>query len=71
MYPRTLQDLVVPPSGMNRAEWGGPFFQDGKLPKDPWRNEYTYSADEANDTITITSNGPDGANGTPDDVGRN
>ena len=71
MYPRTLQDLVVPPSGMNRAEWGGPFFQDGKLPKDPWRNEYTYSADEANDTITITSNGPDGANGTQDDVGRN
>jgi len=33
VYPRSLQDLVVLPSGMSQAEWGGPFFTDGKLPR--------------------------------------
>ena len=71
-YPRTLQDLVVLPSGMNQAEWGGPYFQDGKLPRDPWRNEFTYTANESQDTVSVVSNGPDGARGTADDIpGRN
>ena len=68
-YPRTLQDLVVLPSGMSQSEWGGPYFRDGKLPKDPWRNDFTYLANEAQDTVMVSSNGPDGAKGTPDDVG--
>jgi len=67
-YPRSLQDLVVLPSGMTQAEWGGPYFRDGKLPQDPWRNDFTYSANEAQDTVTVSSNGPDGQRGTADDI---
>ncbi len=67
-YPRSLNDLVVLPSGMTQGEWGGPFFQDGKLPKDPWKNDYIYSANEAQDRVFVSSNGPDGAKGTADDI---
>lgn len=68
MYPRSLQDLVTPPSGMNRAEWGGPYFQDAKLPVDPWKNQFVYSANEQQDRVFVSSNGPDGAKGTADDI---
>lgn len=67
-YPRSLNDLVVLPSGMSEGEWGGPFFQDGKLPKDPWRKDYAYSANEGQDRVFISSNGPDGVKGTADDI---
>lgn len=67
-YPRTLNELVVLPSGMTQGEWGGPFFQDAKLPKDPWKGDYIYSADEALDRVFVSSNGPDGAKGTADDI---
>ena len=67
-YPRTLQDLVVLPSGMTQSEWGGPYFRDAKLPKDPWRNDFTYVPNEAQDTVMVSSNGPDGTKGTADDV---
>jgi len=67
-YPRSLQDLVVLPSGVTEAEWGGPYYRDGKVPKDPWRNEFTYAPNEAQDKVMISSNGPDGAKGTADDI---
>lgn len=67
-YPKTLQDLVTLPSGSTQAEWGGPYFQDGKLPKDPWKNDFQYSADEQMDKVSVTSKGPDGNVGTADDV---
>lgn len=67
-YPRSLNDLVVLPSGMTQGEWGGPFFQDAKLPKDPWKNDYVYSANEGQDRVFVSSNGPDGAKGTADDI---
>ena len=53
---------------MTQGEWGGPFFQDAKLPKDPWKGDYIYSADEALDRVFVSSNGPDGAKGTADDI---
>jgi general secretion pathway protein G len=67
-YPKTLQDLVTLPGGLSQAEWNGPYYQEGKLPKDPWRNDYVYSANEAQDRVYVTSNGPDGAKGTADDI---
>ncbi len=67
-YPRTLQDLVTLPGGLSQSEWNGPYYQDGKIPRDPWRNDYTYSANEAQDRVFVTSNGPDGAKGTADDI---
>ncbi len=68
IFPKTLQDLVTLPSGMNQQEWGGPYFEDAEIPVDPWKGEYTYTPNEAQATVSITSNGPDRAKGTADDI---
>lgn len=67
-YPRSLNDLVALPSGMTQAEWQGPYFEDGKLPKDPWGNPYDYRAAPDQDRVFVNSNGPDGAKNTGDDI---
>ncbi len=67
-YPAQLKDLVTLPGGLTQAEWNGPYYQEGVVPKDPWRNEYAYSADEARDQVFVTSNGPDKQRGTADDI---
>ena len=67
-YPQTLKELVVLPSGMTQGEWGGPYFRDGVIPKDPWKQEFTYSANEAQDRVFVSSNGPDKVKGTADDI---
>ena len=44
-YPSTqegLQALVSAPPGV--ANWNGPYWKKSSLPKDPWGNEYKYSA---------------------------
>jgi len=66
--PRSLQDLVTLPSGVNKASWSGPYFEDAKIPVDPWKNQYTYSYNTTQDQLVIMSNGPDGAKGTGDDI---
>ncbi|MGY8749101.1 MAG: type II secretion system protein GspG [Pirellulales bacterium] len=66
-YPATLDDLYTNPSGMSRAQWGGPYI-DKPISNDPWQVPYSYNKDELNDKVTITSNGPDKQTGTQDDV---
>lgn len=66
-YPSTLDDLYAMPSGLTQAQWGGPYLEKAVL-MDPWRRPYTYSADEVNNRVSITSAGPDGQAGTQDDV---
>ena len=66
-FPSTLDDLYTMPSGITPVQWGGPYLKD-PVPNDPWNRPYTYSADETNDRVTITSNGPDGQAGSGDDV---
>jgi general secretion pathway protein G len=66
-FPATLDDLYLPPSGMSPQEWGGPYVQE-PIKGDPWKRPYNYSADELNDRVIITSNGPDGQQGTADDI---
>jgi general secretion pathway protein G len=68
-YPASLNDLVTLPSGLNPQQWRGPYLDEGRLPVDPWGNPFNYSADEMNDIVNITSNGPDGQMGTADDIG--
>ena len=67
-YPQSLNDLATRPEGMTEGEWGGPYLRGGKLPKDPWGKDFIYSADETTDRISVSSNGPDGVTGTPDDI---
>jgi general secretion pathway protein G len=66
-FPATLDDLYTNPSGLTRTQWGGPYIEE-PIPADPWQRPYTYSADELNDRVMITSAGPDGQAGTQDDV---
>ncbi|MBX3416075.1 MAG: type II secretion system major pseudopilin GspG [Pirellulaceae bacterium] len=70
-YPASLNDLVTVPSGMTPQQWRGPYLQDGRVPLDPWGFPFNYSADEMNDIVNITSNGPDGQMGSADDVDPN
>lgn len=66
-FPAQLEDLHLPPSGMNQAQWGGPYLRE-PLKGDPWKRPYNYSPDDINDRVIITSNGPDGQAGTADDI---
>jgi len=65
-YPDTDQGLIAlveaPTSGRlcKRYPPSG-FLQDGKIPLDPWENEYMYESDGK--TYTITSYGVDGVEG--------
>jgi len=71
-YPTTaqgLQALVSRPSvgkvPENYPEGG--YLGKKELPKDPWGNEYRYSCEDGQNFI-ITSAGPDGQEGSSDDI---
>jgi general secretion pathway protein G len=66
-FPNTLDDLFTQPAGLSPRQWRGPYLND-PVPMDPWGNEYNYSPDEANNRVFISSAGPDGQQGSPDDV---
>jgi general secretion pathway protein G len=72
-WPETLQDLVERPSDSDIAEkWRGPYIPDADSLSDPWGNPYGYAGgDEAEHNTgkyDLWSNGPDGVQGTDDDV---
>jgi general secretion pathway protein G len=65
-FPATsegLEALVTPPSDAS-TKWKGPYLT-GKIPKDPWGNDYVYMAPASNNTqpYEIRSYNRDGANG--------
>jgi len=66
-FPQKLDDLHVNPNGLSRTQWGGPYL-DKPVAADPWQRPYVYTPNDANNTVDIRSAGPDGQNGTEDDV---
>lgn len=67
-YPSTeqgLSALVEPPTvGKLPPKWRkGGYLEKGKLPKDPWGNEYIYLCPGAHGDFDITSYGDDGEAG--------
>ena len=73
-YPATefgLQSLAEAPADMeNPNRWKGPYL-DSHIPKDPWGNDYQYEyppTHEERDFPDIWSLGPDGEEGTEDDI---
>jgi general secretion pathway protein G len=68
-YPRSLNDLLVQPS--NAKNWRGPYFDPPQLPVDPWGNPYVYyfPSKRNQPTYDLLSVGPDGKEGTDDDIG--
>jgi general secretion pathway protein G len=69
-YPSNLQELLDKPGDAAAANrWGGPYMN--KAAKDPWEREYKYvSPGKHNaDSYDVWSAGPDGQDGTADDIG--
>lgn len=68
-YPKSLQDLIQQPS--NAKNWRGPYLDPATLPIDPWGNPYVYYfPGKHNPTgYDLLSVGPDGNEGTEDDIG--
>ena len=66
-FPATLEELSTPPSGMTAVQWGGPYLEK-PVSNDPWQRPYIYSADDSTDRVFVTSVGPDGQQGTEDDI---
>ncbi len=70
-YPAKIEDLVTKPSDAAQAEkWHGPYL-DGALKPDPWDNDYQFAQPGKHnpESFDVWSNGPDGQNGTDDDIG--
>jgi len=65
-YPESLEELITRPDEADN--WSGPYLE--KLPKDPWGNEYKYESqpEDENQPYVILSFGPDGLEGTDDDI---
>jgi len=68
-YPKSLNDLIVAPS--DAKHWAGPYFDPPQLPVDPWGNPYIYyyPSKRNQPTYDLLSAGPDGKEGTDDDIG--
>lgn len=60
--PQQLSDLVKNPGV---SGWKGPYLKD--VPKDPWGHPYIYHP--SGSSYKVLSAGPDGQEGTADDVG--
>jgi general secretion pathway protein G len=77
-YPTTEQGLkalidrpTTPPVPEN---WGGPYIEDGKVPKDPWGRELRYEKPGRHnplgyDVYTLGSDNKEGGDGVNADVG--
>ena len=63
-YPNSqegLRALVEKPSGMER--WNGPYIKDATTLKDPWGNDFKYTAPGAAKPFDLMSLGADGREG--------
>src|SRR5215203_4754355 len=71
-YPSDLGALINKPGDANVANrWAGPYLDAGKVPLDPWDHDYKFVAPGKHnpDSFDIWSMGPDGQDGTNDDIG--
>ena len=67
-YPTTEQGLdalvEAPTVGQLARAWReGGYMDKGKVPKDPWRNDYVYLSPGIQDDYDLSSYGPDGEPG--------
>ncbi len=67
-YPASLDNLVSAP-GEAQSKWEGPYMKT--INPDPWGRAYNYANPGRHnpDGFDVWSAGPDGADGTDDDIG--
>ena len=65
-----LDALRMPPPDVPPGKWNGPYL-DSAVPLDPWGSPYQYMFPGSRnpDSYDLWSCGPDGMNGTEDDIG--
>ncbi len=71
-YPGSLNDLINKPSDAKAAErWAGPYLKGTSSLRDPWDNDFKFIAPGKHntDSYDVWSVGPDGQDGTADDIG--
>ncbi len=71
-YPTSLNDLINKPSDARMADrWSGPYLKESAALRDAWDNEFKYTAPGKHNaqSYDVWSVGPDGQDGTPDDIG--
>jgi general secretion pathway protein G len=71
-YPNDLSGLIGKPSDASTASrWNGPYLDSPKVPADPWDRDYRFAAPGKHnpETFDVWSVGPDGQDGTDDDIG--
>jgi general secretion pathway protein G len=71
-YPSNLNDLINKPSDARLADrWSGPYLKESGALRDPWDNEIKYVAPGKHnaESYDVWSVGPDGQDGTADDIG--
>jgi len=73
-WPTSLQSLVAPPPDVDQKKWQeviAPMYTAGKIPLDPWGQEYKFVAPGTHNPngYDVWSSGPDRADGTADDIG--
>ena len=70
-YPTTLSDLLERPANLDPAiRWDGPYVSNSGVLDDPWDRPYEYIFPGAHNLMgyDLWSIGPDGLNGTADDI---
>src|SRR6201996_8964407 len=67
-YPRSLQEVITQPNDVAAGHWHGPYLD--KLPVDPWDHPYIYyyPGKHTPGSYDLLSAGPDGKEGTDDDI---
>ena len=66
--PTSLDELIVQPNAPIEAQkWAGPYINKKEIPVDPWGNPYQCVGD-GTAKPRIWSFGPDGVNGSADDI---
>ncbi len=71
-YPLSLMSLINAPSSGRRCKGytEGGYLNKQEIPTDPWNNNYNYAAPGLHNpsSYDLWSNGPDGEEGTSDDI---
>lgn len=70
-YPRDLNELTSRPADeQEAARWDGPYLEDPKSLQDSWANPIHYRSPGLKNKLTydLWSYGPDGQEGTNDDI---
>jgi general secretion pathway protein G len=69
--PRLRYLIFAPDDPASRRRWAGPYFPGGDIPLDPWGNQYQYLGPGKHNrsSFDVWSFGPDGKDGTEDDIG--